>query len=805
MSLVGRLHSILAQCGAQQNATHLDVGPGLPVTITVSKTSTAPWPSGTPTWSHTGPDGTLTANGETATLNGLALPGTHTVTARCGDASTLSVTITVIVPPIAVITPSEPLLTVTGRPVEMSGEEFDSYGRPIAAWEWMVENLDYTAPSHTARTFSPTFTSAGSGRVRLRVKTNDNVWSTSQASRDVGAIHHSLTGPGPFVQVNDDDDNADGKMDKDHNPPSSADPDIKWFTISVDAPITGGGRIVLVCHNPGSSRRWFSSDPSDQGGDGVNSWYAWPVTCPSTLIGVGIEALAPTDGDHEGTDTILKLVHQIYNAERNEWEDQEVPVEYQWLTFVKVDMDLGTVPDDEVYGVTSESVPGGFVGLGECVDLTVYPVSPPNVEGIEGIDETWHQQKLSVEGDANCVEIRDSSGTLITSFPHPILSDATTTFSVKGVSPSSTVRSISLILTHNNTGFQDKINLTVYKVEVTAVGFIGDHVIKKWPSGPVIDPNNESNTPVWGAGVNDPVCYTKSTPLSMFAVMTVDPNIERTIGGVRIRVKDAKDPNNVVIVASGSGYAIAGARIEDMSNTDGDADGIGGVSAVPDSNAVKVLNRSLTWEISLDGTNWCPAGTSGPHTMYWTDSTPAASTLYDLGLAKACGYVGGDPNIGKKVNSGLAGELRYDPHGCTHHDLHIFDPNVPEGQCCCHADVFSLLISHVTSASPPSVYLWGGCSSTTRCHYNYVDGGDTYTTTFRCDAPENDGVPADPHFVFHVEVSYNGTYYDPSYGTTGLTKFTETAPAHAPYPAAAQQTGSGLPSSRHLVPWTCHH
>jgi hypothetical protein len=286
----------------------------------------------------------------------------------------------------------------------------------------------------------------------------------------------------------------------------------------------------------------------------------------------------------------------------------------------------------------------------------------------------------------------------------------------------------------------------------------------------------------------------------MFAVFNVTPSISPDITGVQVRAKVGS-----VVIGSASGCKISGTVIEDGSNADGDVDGIGGGSAVPDSNGVKTLAPTFTWDVSFNGTSWSSAGSSGSHTMYWTDATPAAlPVLYDLGLQKGCGYVNGDADVGGKINTGLAGELYYDPSGCTSHNLHIFDPSTLRGQCCCHADVFSLLVSHVTSSNPPSTYLWGGCSSSVRCHYIY---GGWWGPTFQCHSPANDAAPYHPHFTYHVEVNYGGTVYDPSYGTTGLTTFIETAPVVAgSHPtAASQQTGSGLPGSYHAVVWTCPH
>jgi len=272
-------------------------------------------------------------------------------------------------------------------------------------------------------------------------------------------------------------------------------------------------------------------------------------------------------------------------------------------------------------------------------------------------------------------------------------------------------------------------------------------MITKWPDGPDIDPNND--TAVWGGGHSDPVCYAKNMAVSMFATFTVspDPGPPRMAGvEVRARVDDT-------IVASASGVAVNRSWLEASANY-GVVDGIAGGSPIAGSDGVKVLTPSLTWEVSTDGFHWSPAGSSGG-TMYITDSTPSASSLWDFGLAKACGYVSGSSDIGGSINSGLASEIYYDPSRETAHDLHIYDYGY--GQCCCHAAVFSVLVSHVSSAGCSEVFLWGGCTSELMCSYGY--DGWWWEPTFQCEAPANGEVPANPHFRFHVEALYLSTYY----------------------------------------------
>ena len=195
------------------------------------------------------------------------------------------------------------------------------------------------------------------------------------------------------------------------------------------------------------------------------------------------------------------------------------------------------------------------------------------------------------------------------------------------------------------------------------------------------------------------------------------------------------------------------------------------------------------------------------HVLYTVDSIPAAIPLYDLGVDKACRYANGSVNYAAAINAGFAGDIYYKPTGCTVHDLGIFSARY--GQCCCHAYGLSLLLAHVTSEHPTVEYCWGGCANDTICIYNYRGW---IGPSFQCQRPAVDYVGADPHFLFHVEVPFRGTVYDPAYGLTGWAPMLEFAPAvtnsTVRHPAAADfKHGLNLPGSLqvHFVNWTCGH
>jgi hypothetical protein len=77
------------------------------------------------------------------------------------------------------------------------------------------------------------------------------------------------------------------------------------------------------------------------------------------------------------------------------------------------------------------------------------------------------------------------------------------------------------------------------------------------------------------------------------------------------------------------------------------------------------------------------------------------------------------------------------------------------------------------------VYLWGGCRADTRCYYLYAGG--LGQCSFRVLLAAHDDAPLDPHFTYHAVTESAGTYYDPSYGTTGMVALDETAPDGVPY------------------------
>ncbi|MGI6496480.1 MAG: hypothetical protein ACOX5G_10425 [Kiritimatiellia bacterium] len=326
--------------------------------------------------------------------------------------------------------------------------------------------------------------------------------------------------------------------------------------------------------------------------------------------------------------------------------------------------------------------------------------------------------------------------------------------------------------------------------EVTKLSWNNDHAMTKWGGGAITDP-------VWvktlGGAVtkNEPGTYTKDGEAT--AELEIEGDSPLT------------HPTSVQIKGDGNteNFYPDGATFHNWTWSSGELQ----LDSSPLCASVNFYDTlDVTWYYRVEKLaggwgDWVEMNES-THLLYTVDATPAASPLYDRGVDKGCRYANGASDFAGAINTGLADDLLYEPTGCTSHDLGIFD--IGSGQCCCHASVFSVLISHVTSSSPATEDCWGGCSSSTHCHFKY---SGWWGPTFQCQRPVEDSVDANPHFNFHVEVPYNGTVYDPSYGLTGWATLLETAPAipNAHPNAAVFQSGSWPPATAHAVDWTCPH
>jgi hypothetical protein len=133
--------------------------------------------------------------------------------------------------------------------------------------------------------------------------------------------------------------------------------------------------------------------------------------------------------------------------------------------------------------------------------------------------------------------------------------------------------------------------------------------------------------------------------------------------------------------------------------------------------------------------------------------------------------------------SGIRSEIYYDPGqgGIV--------PGVPPGhilltyawgRALCTYNAWLLEYLARASGIPASVvYLWGSASIDRYDCYAHYEAPHYYSVTFRTPAPENGAAPANPHFIFHAITVSAGAFYDPSYGTVGLTVFDEVCPTYS--------------------------
>ena len=340
-----------------------------------------------------------------------------------------------------------------------------------------------------------------------------------------------------------------------------------------------------------------------------------------------------------------------------------------------------------------------------------------------------------------------------------------------------------------------KTNRTIKSVcpEVIKLSWKDDHDLTKWVGkDAIVDP-------VWvkelGGAIltNYPGVYTKSSSASAELFITASNQLTHATS-VQVRGMGSKE-----------NFYAKGAIFHRWSWTPGELV----LLSSPLYNSVNYYDGlEVRWQycvkkLSGGWGDWVDMNSSS-HVLYTVDSTPAASPLYDLGVDKACRYANGNADYAAAINSGFAGEILYDPSFRPHlHDLDIFTIKI--GECCCHASVFSCLLSHVTSEEPAVEYCWGGCANDVICRYNV--GSWRHGPSFRCQRPAVDSAEANPHFVFHVEVPFRGAVYDPAYGLTGWAPMLEFAPAITnKHPDISEfQSGLNLPAKIHNVDWNCGH
>ncbi|HMQ03778.1 MAG TPA: hypothetical protein PKD26_07670 [Pyrinomonadaceae bacterium] len=326
-------------------------------------------------------------------------------------------------------------------------------------------------------------------------------------------------------------------------------------------------------------------------------------------------------------------------------------------------------------------------------------------------------------------------------------------------------------------------------IQVTEAGFVDDHPLHKWPPpGTAID---TGYTPTWKISNNpdNPVAYTKGTNINMFAKFSITPSLVPR--NVKIRVKNG----STVIANKDAEIAGTTTTIIDINTTS------------PLESTVKKTTPTFDWEISYnDGTTWSSIGSSGPHTMYWTYSTPLGppfandfggsyGEIYDLALEKATVYGNGasdlDTIIGS-INTGVEAAVSYQPAlglGNQHPMDAYSSPN--QGNCSDHTHLLRGLLRSV-GIDGTITYIWAGTNSSTLTYYQR--GSTTNTPSFQITKGQHEGAEANPHFFYHSVIKANNNWYDPSYGEAPLSIFTLAETANNNTPRQVHETKWSTPA-----------
>jgi len=255
------------------------------------------------------------------------------------------------------------------------------------------------------------------------------------------------------IPTNDDDDDGDGLMDGPISDPIVAgDNDripLNWSMETPQGAYEEDGHVTLQSF--GGVSVWTAKEGGNclLDASGGSHWFGSGVYS-GTLYVQGVSA-----AEHARLGLYYTDKHgaRILPA---------APVEEDiYLDVVQVDMDLAGVVDS---GGTTQEKTGGVIGLGSTKALTVNQISPSSMDP---------NVTLSVEySGTGTIGIKDANGTDI-SLPHAFDADSTTTFSVTATNASDAndPYDICLVLTHGQTGFEDRINLCVasLNLNVTSV------------------------------------------------------------------------------------------------------------------------------------------------------------------------------------------------------------------------------------------------------------------------------------------------------------------------------------------------
>jgi hypothetical protein len=322
--------------------------------------------------------------------------------------------------------------------------------------------------------------------------------------------------------------------------------------------------------------------------------------------------------------------------------------------------------------------------------------------------------------------------------------------------------------------------ISVVNVQVSQVGFTGDHVLTRdnppgWTGGTRID-DPDGSIAVWtsGGAVTDPVAYTKAIAPTLFARFDVSPAVSTDVTGLRVRARVG-----TTVIGSADSLVMTGGGLRNAGTTEMAVRNVTGGTAIPSSDRVRILTPTIEWEFSFGDDVWYPAGSSGPFRVFVTEDTPlVTSRRYVMAMERACGFVNGSADIAGALNTGIDATIEYNPtlgspaawrddsRGTV---LEAF--TAPAGAQCDSLAYLLRYLARTIGVDAEVNYFWGGYTRaglppTQELFHFGVEGGAVawINNSVQAARPAHDRAAASPHFNFHALTLIGGNWFDPSYG-----------------------------------------
>ena len=440
-------------------------------------------------------------------------------------------------------------------------------------WVWPSGSYEQDKSPDNGHLGWAKFSSTGERKVGLFVQDDEENWSTKEECT-VRIVEVGLSAERGYVAVNNDDDNANEKPDYHSNEQTvtgendlvkiypSVNPGNDWQDCKVRLSVYGNQYCIKI---------WSDQNKVNQIIPDGSIYYKDydPGSLPSELY---VEGISTTPA---GQTVDIALLYRVGSVEVD-----QVDID---LIVLEVDQDMVGV--DDTSQKTEEIVPGGFIALNQDDDddneiadkdengpitdednlvmLTLYKVSPTDLTGNVTLKAIAGGTKIKIW------ENQTKSGTPITlpeTYATP--SDLPKYLWLEGFANSTSVRDITLALeyTIGGTTFDDRIKLTVVKVDVEVAGNDNDtHEIisvkdaSKVPDDHFVTAKGSGNIGLWATTVPDDIevddtiswtGITQHPDENLYAYMTRASSGKFDDITVNVCGRDAKDLTNWVVWAT---------------------------------------------------------------------------------------------------------------------------------------------------------------------------------------------------------------------------------------------------------------